>query len=359
MAFYLDKLKKEYENRLFFTSDRECIEYLLSVNLEKLEEYGLLVMNGEAWIIAPDGIDNKQVKQVLYEGYSNRRYQNKIQNILDKINEFSLPDTVDTAFERQVYSDYFQRRKMQVNDVTEEVKEAALIKTDEQIKTIENCVHITENAYRYLMNRNVKNETELSLFRYVEESIMEDTSYANGKVYDFLAGNRTAEVSGFPSNYKLCKGDTLIADLLPRHNGVYADMTRTFFAGEPTACQRMVYEILLEAMGNAEGMLKPGNRACDVYESVWSTFKKHGMEEKFPHHAGHGLGMGYYDAPYFLKEETDILQENMIVAIEPGLYLPNEFGIRIENNYLVTAEGPKRLGNLPTDMEDYILTFID
>lgn len=357
MAFYLDKLKKEYEDRMFFTSDRECIEYLLSVNLDPLEEYALLVMSGEAWVITPHEIEENRTKQVLYEGYSNRRYQNKTENILCKLNEFSLPEKADTAFESQVYVDYFRKREIQAEDITEEVKKDALVKTEEQIRTAEFCVRINENAYRNLMHRNVKHETELSLLRYMEESIMKDTSYANRKIYDFLAGKRTEDVSGFPTNYQLQSGDTLIADWLPRHNGIYADMTRTFFVEKTTKRQEEIYKILQEALESAEEMIRPGNRACDVYASVWETFKKYGMEEMFPHHAGHGIGMGYYDAPYFLKEETDILEENMIVAIEPGLYLPGEFGMRIENDYVVTAGKAKRLGDLSLDIEDYILEF--
>lgn len=357
MPFCLSQLKKEYNDSFFFTSNRECIEYLLLENLQPLEEYAILVKEGEAWLFTPHFLDCKEVKQILYEGYSNVRYQDKIKNILCKLDEFSLSLTADTAFERKVYGDYFEKRGCQVLDVTKQVCKNALIKTREQQEAIETCVQINEAVYRAISEKVVSKESEIALFGLVQEKVMECTGFSNYMIYDFLAGKRTAEVSGFPTNYRIQKKDTLIADLLPRHKGVYADMTRTFFAEAPSDKQAYIYEVLCEAMQKGEEALCPGRKAEEIYEKVILTFRKYGLEYNFPHHAGHGLGMSYYEAPYFLKEETEILQENMVVALEPGLYFQGEFGMRIENNYVITSNGAKRLGSLSLDIGSYILAF--
>lgn len=357
MIFCMEELKKEYDESSFFTSDKDCIEYLLGVNLQPLEEYSLLIIRREAWVITPHALDCQDVQQILYEGYSNTRYQDKLRNIMKRLDEFSLPAKLHAAFEKLCYAEYFRSRQINVRDVTAEVRKACLIKNEEQIERIRQCVAINEKAYRALFERNIYGETELSVFRYVEEAIMEHTSYANRMIYDFLAGNRTGEVSGFPANYAISRQDTLIADLLPRHRGVYADMTRTYFAGAPGYKQEYHYEILREALQEGEELLKPGIMAKEVYEAVYKVFKKYGVEQHFPHHAGHGLGMGYYEAPFFLSGETDILQENMVVAIEPGLYFEKEFGMRIENNYLITNNGARRLGNLPVNIEEFIMPY--
>lgn len=355
MAFCIDELKEKYDDRTFFTSDRECIEYLLAVNLQPLEEYALLVTGKDVWVFTPHELEGLQAVQVLYEGYSNRRYQDKQYNILRKLNEFTLPAAMDAAFEKLNYSDYFSNRGIKVNDISHEISKAAVIKNEEQVGRIKECVAVNEKAFSALIGKNIDSETELSLFFYVKEAVMKQTSAANHIIYDFLSGARTGEVSGFPTNYKLRAGDTLIADLLPRHKGVYADMTRTYFAGCPDKRQKAAYEIVTEALQNAEKILKPGITAKAVYESVYNIFKKYRVEQNFPHHAGHGLGMGYYEAPFFLSDEEEILQESMVVAIEPGLYFKDHFGIRIENNYLITANGAERLGSLPTNIEKFIL----
>lgn len=355
MAFCLEHLKKEYESAFFFTSDRQCIEYLLLENLDSLEEYALLVISAEAWLFTPHPVECKEVKQVLYEGYSNKNYQDKTENILKKLDEFSLPRQGGTAFERQCYADYFRNRGSLAEDRTNQVLKNAEVKTFEQWKAIEECVAINENCYRSLADKKVSGESEISLFRYVQEGIVESTGYNNRIIYDFLAGKRTGEVSGHPGVYRIKEKDTLIADLLPRHRGVYADMTRTYFAGTPTDKQIYIYEILCEAIQAAESVLRPGADSREIYETIYAVFKKYGTESNFPHHAGHGLGMGYYEAPWFLKEQTEPLLENMVVALEPGLYFEGDFGIRIENNYRITENGAKRLGTLPLEMENYIL----
>lgn len=355
MAFCIEELKREYDTSSFFTSDRECIEYLLAVNLQPLEEYALIVTGKNVCIITPHELENSQVPEIFYVGYSSKKYQDKLQNIISKLEEFSLYGRVDTAFERQCYGDYFRGRKLEVRDITSKVQKSSQIKNEEQIERIKECVAISENAYRALADKNICKETELSVFRYIEETVMEHTGFANKMIYDFLAGARTGEVSGFPTNYRIGVQDVIIADLLPRHRGVYGDMTRTFFVGKPTDKQIYTYEILTEAMESTEEMLRPGVCAGQIYENVYKTFKKYGLEQNFPHHAGHGIGMGHYELPYFLRYEEEILQENMVVAIEPGLYYEKEFGIRIENNYLITADGAERLGKLPVAMEEFIL----
>lgn len=355
MAFSLDILKNEYDSEFFFTSDRQCIEYLLLENLDFLEEYALLVAAAKAWLFTPHPVECKEVKQVMYEGYSDRNYQDKAGNILKKLDEFSLPAQGGTAFEKLRYADYFRNRGCALKDLTQQVLKKAGVKTPEQWKAIENCVEITENCYRAIADKKVSGESEISLFRYVRESIVESTGYNNRMIYDFLAGKRTGEVSGHPTLYRIKEKDTLIADLLPRHRGVYADMTRTFFAGTPTDKQVYIYEVLCEAIQAGEQVLRPGADSREIYEAVYAVFKKYGIEGNFVHHAGHGLGMGYYEAPWFLKEQSELIQENMVVALEPGLYFKGEFGIRIENNYRITENGAKRLGTLPLEMETYIL----
>lgn len=85
MPFCLNQLKKEYDNSFFFTSNKECIEYLLLENLQPLEEYAMLVTRNDAWLFTPHPLESKAARQILYEGYSNIQYQDKIKNILCKL----------------------------------------------------------------------------------------------------------------------------------------------------------------------------------------------------------------------------------------------------------------------------------
>ena len=196
MPFCLNQLKKEYDNSFFFTSNKECIEYLLLENLQPLEEYAMLVTRNDIWLFTPHPLESKAARQILYEGYSNIQYQDKIKNILCKLDEFSLPLDADVVFERKVYGDYFEKRGCRVLDVTEQVCKAARIKTKEHLEAIERCVQINESAYRAICKKEASGESEITLFGLVREKVMEHTGFSNHMIYDFLAGTRTAQVSG-------------------------------------------------------------------------------------------------------------------------------------------------------------------
>src|SRR5204863_3570191 len=97
------------------------------------------------------------------------------------------------------------------------------------------------------------------------------------------------------------------------------------------------------AMAAGEAELRAGAACLTVYQAVRGVFEKQGMAEWFPHHAGHGLGLTHPEAPFLVRHADESLLAGDVVTLEPGLYVPNIGGIRIENNYLITAAGYERL----------------
>src|SRR5947209_19560440 len=98
-------------------------------------------------------------------------------------------------------------------------------------------------------------------------------------------------------------------------------------------------------MGAGEKELRAGAACRAVYDAVDGVFAKAGMAGYFGHHAGHGLGLMHPEAPYLVRHADETLVAGDVVTLEPGLYVPNVGGIRIENNYLITASGYERLSN--------------
>jgi Xaa-Pro aminopeptidase len=165
---------------------------------------------------------------------------------------------------------------------------------------------------------------------------------------DFVAGARTADMGGLPGTYALKAGDAVIADIVPRLGGYWGDNAGTHFVGEPSAELRRIFDVVMEALQRGIQAVKPGLRACDLDSLLRGLIRDQGYPV-YPHHSGHGIGVSYHEEPRLVPYNTMPLQAGMVVAIEPGIYLPGVGGVRLEDVVLVTGTGcevlTKHLGN--------------
>lgn len=214
---------------------------------------------------------------------------------------------------------------------------------------------------RLRLNRSVFDAVRKGYRRGMSEAdikkIITDCWAESGKSIEFsgdvVAGVRSGEIEGDATDYVLKEGDALILDLQPGWDGFWCDTTRVFFVGEPTEKQRFVYEAVAKTLSRLESMLKPGVRACDIHAAMQESFAQFGLS--CPHHAGHATGTEKVKHPCFVGECTDCLEEGMYVALEPGVYFEGEFGIRLENNYLITENGFRELFNYTLDINNFII----
>jgi Xaa-Pro aminopeptidase len=187
--------------------------------------------------------------------------------------------------------------------------------------------------------------SELDIYNAVHAGIVKAAKTPVLLMGDFVSGDRAFGGGGPATDRVLQAGELMIIDVFPIVNGYRADYTATLSVdGKLTDKQRALETALQEAMAAGESMLKPGNRAGDVHRAVKDKFVGRGFGEGFHHHAGHGLGLGHPDAPYFVPNSDEILIAGDVVTLEPGSYGP-DFGARIENNYLITENGFERLSH--------------
>jgi Xaa-Pro dipeptidase len=143
-------------------------------------------------------------------------------------------------------------------------------------------------------------------------------------------------------------GDTLILDLWATTNGYWADTCRTFMVGgRPSRDQLRIYGSVEKAMRAGMEKMKPGAMAGDVYRAVKKVFEDAGHGSRFPHHAGHGLGLDAWERPFLIPGSQDELKAGMVLALEPGLYLEGVAGVRLENNFLLQKDGVVPLSKYP------------
>jgi Xaa-Pro aminopeptidase len=167
---------------------------------------------------------------------------------------------------------------------------------------------------------------------------------------DICADSR---IEGDATDYIPQKGDCLILDLQPGWEDCWCDTTRTFFIGAPDEKRRKAYEAVLYALSEMEKVLATHPKACDLYFAMQTALEKYGFS--CPHHAGHAVGSEKFLQPQLIAENTTPLEAGMIIALEPGVYFEGEFGIRFENNYLLTQEGIQELFQYPKDINHFIL----
>jgi Xaa-Pro aminopeptidase len=159
---------------------------------------------------------------------------------------------------------------------------------------------------------------------------------------DCVVGYRQANIGGWPLDYPLRANDSLIVDLSTIRYGYWSDSCNTFYAGNPTPKQQEMRAVIAETLALGASLLRPGAVAKDIDRAMRQFIAKAGHAE-YPHHGGHGVGVSGHEAPRIVAYNDETLAENMVVLLEPGTYLPGETGVRLENAYLITADGAEQL----------------
>lgn len=220
------------------------------------------------------------------------------------------------------------------------------------IKQIKELLNATAKVYDNVLRNDFAGKSEKELKRVIFAAYKGRLGKFSFKG-DIVAGARSAVGEGDATDYIIKKGDAIILDLLPMKNGVCSDVTRTFFVGKPTAEQREVYNIVKNALLSTEKILKAGVRACDIYAYAREKLKPY--ESTFFHHAGHLIGKRRLLQPQFLPDKTAKLKAGEIVTLEPAIYIKSKFGVRLENDYLITESGCGKLFDYPLEIEKFII----
>jgi len=163
------------------------------------------------------------------------------------------------------------------------------------------------------------------------------------------AGARSAWAHARPTAKLLEKSELVVFDQGAIIRGYCSDMTRTVHVGRASAKARSLYQAVLEAQQAAKQAIRPGVRAGDVDQAARRTLKAFKLDKYFTHSTGHGLGLEVHEMPRLGKNEETILRQGMILTVEPGVYIEDFGGIRIEDDVVVTAKGCDDLTTAPRE----------
>ena len=163
-------------------------------------------------------------------------------------------------------------------------------------------------------------------------------------------GPNSANPHAGPTERKLQAGDLLVIDYGATVDGYISDITRTFAVGEVKPEYAKIHKIVQEANAAGRAAGKPGVPCAEVDKAARAVIENAGYGEYFTHRTGHGIGMEAHEEPYMRGDNMQILEPGMAYTVEPGIYLPGRNGVRVEDNVVVTEDGPESLSDLPREM---------
>jgi Xaa-Pro aminopeptidase len=239
------------------------------------------------------------------------------------------------------------RPGLEVVDISQLMRPLRRSKDPDEVETLKRSMRAGEAAQAAALAEMRPGMTEYDAWLIVNRAATQALGEQVSIYGDFASGPRCElEKGGPPTSRTIEKGDLLLLDFSVIVAGYRGDFTNTFaVGGGPTARQRGLFEACLGAMRAGEAQLRPGMPARAVDAAVRGHFASLGLDHAFTSHSGHGIGLGHPEPPYFVPNSTDTLVVGDVVALEPGLYIVGEGGMRLERNYLITPDGFETLSN--------------
>lgn len=224
-----------------------------------------------------------------------------------------------------------------------------LCKDDVEIKSIEEAVRLADEALGQVLPAIRPGVTEREVALQLEYCMRR--MGADGVAFKFIvaSGPRSALPHGVASAKIIREGELVTLDFGALYRGYHSDITRTVVMGRPDEKQKKIYSIVLEAQTNAIAALRAGVRASDIDRVARGIIERKNYGEYFGHSTGHGLGLCIHENPRLSSKDDTILQSGMVVTVEPGIYLPDWGGVRIEDTVLVEDNGYRVLTRSPKD----------
>lgn len=213
-----------------------------------------------------------------------------------------------------------------------------MIKTTAELAAIRASLALCDHAQSLLPSIVLPGRTELEIWGDLRAALEIRAGRRLPLLADFVSGPRTADIGGPPMNRTVAAGEWLLADIVPRLDRYWGDICGVIPAGEPTIRFHELKKLVGETLDHAIALIRPGAVAGEIDRQVRAFITQRGFTP-YPHHTGHGIGVSYHEAPRIVSGDPTVLAPGMVIALEPGVYLPGEAGVRLEDVVLVTSDG--------------------
>lgn len=347
----MEELKKEKIGGMFLVTDAN-IRYL--TGFTGSDSYVIITGNNKYFIT-----DGRYVEQAEKEcpGFKVINWRQISKRISRAIGEIIKDSKVQSlGFEKNHMTFEFY------TNLAEEVEELQLIPTkgvvesiryvkdDEEIQKIKKACEISENALGKTLEFIKPGVTEKEIAAELEYRIKKQGADGVGFDTILISGKRTSLLHGNPSNKKIEYGDFITIDFGAKYDGYICDMTRTVVVGRADEEQKKVYEMIKEALQYATDSIKANISSMIPLKRAKGIVEESGYLDHYYPNLGHGVGLILHEEPFMGPAAEYILEENCVITVEPGIYIPDWGGVRIEDMVLVTKEGVEILTKSPKEL---------
>ena len=315
------------------------IRYLTNIKAE-----GILLITRKENIFITDGRYIEDVHNTLTLFDEIVVYDINSISIDDYENFFMFCENVGFEENYVTYAKYKQyMHKYKINNLVETenmIEKQRMIKDEDEIESIKKACQITDECYTYILNYIKPGMTEKEIARKIDEYFYNN---AEGNSFETIvaSGENTSKPHAIPSDRKIEKVDIITIDMGCKINGYCSDMTRTFFVGDIPSQIKPIYELVLKNQEQVLKDIREGANTKQITKMVDNDFRLHNYD--LIHALGHGVGLEIHEGPTLSIKSETLLKENMIITNEPGIYIPGQFGVRIEDTVLVNKGGCETL----------------
>jgi Xaa-Pro dipeptidase len=359
----LQQAVKESGADVFLVTGQESIYYLTGASYKPLERpFFIVIWPDRAGLLVPQ-LEQAHMQKAkgfsaveAYWEYPSRPGE----GYMDKLAAM-LADTKTVGIELSCRAEVAEHLKGKAVRVLPLVETLRLVKSDAEVEAVRAAAKLADEGIALMGGAAYPGVTPLEEFSVAKKL---QTKVVMTGIYEpleseFLTAFWPAPYSAQPHSIpplgaRLGKGPAQMMCFL-RVNGYAAECERTVFACPPSKEEAELFGHMLTAREMAFALVRPGVRAEDVDMAAREYFVKHGLEKYMLHRVGHGIGMGNHEGPWLSEGSEHVLAENMIISIEPGLYIPEIGGFRHSDTVLVTKDGYERLTTHPTALEDVMI----
>lgn len=233
----------------------------------------------------------------------------------------------------------------------EKLNQLRAIKDEVEIEKLRKACELADYAIEVGVNAIKEGVSELEIVAAIEYEMKKKGVQKMSFDTTVLAGAKAASPHGVPGNATVKKGDFVLFDLGVVYEGYCSDITRTVAFGEVSEEARKVYDTVLQAQLAAVDASRPGITCAELDQTARKIISDAGYGEYFTHRLGHGLGISIHEYPSVTETNQLKLQPGMVYTIEPGIYIPEKVGVRIEDDIVITKDGAEVLTKYPKKLQ--------